>query len=82
MLWASSCERKMSEKVKQFQPRTSGIKVTRQDGSSFETYQVFAGHEVGCPVDLQIFVGPDYKVEVHAYKPHQGAEIPLCDGPV
>jgi hypothetical protein len=72
--------------AREFTPRVSGVVVTREDGTQFETYHLYGGVELsnsdGSRVDLQIFVGPDNKVEVHAYKPHRGPEIPLCDGPV
>ena len=78
---------KMSETkpVVAFQPIASGVKVHRPDGSALEVYHLYVGHQIGCPkahAEIQIYVGPDNKIEVHAYKPHRGAEIPLCDGPV
>jgi hypothetical protein len=72
----------MKGDTREFTTCASSFVVTREDGSQFETYRLYGGGEIDSRVDLQIFIGPDNKVEVHVYKPCQGAEIPLCDGPV
>lgn len=68
--------------IRALPPRACGSHVTREDGSSFERHSLYLGNAVGSPIELQIWVGPNFKVEICAIRLDTRDEVPLCEGPV